>query len=151
MLVNSCVKLDERRIWKEKNFEAKVDQLPLVSAFVEEELEKLSCPLKIILKISIALEEIYVNIAQYGYENKGGEVTIGVGYYPEDGTVALTFIDGGIPFNPLKKEDPDITLSAEERNIGGLGIYMVKQISDAVFYENKDGENIFTMVKKIRE
>ncbi len=151
MLINSCVKLDNNRIWTEKTFEAAVDQLPVVSAFVEDELEQLGCPLKTILRMSIALEEVYVNIAQYGYDNKGGEVVIGVGFLPADGTVAITFIDGGIPFNPLEKEDPDITLPAEQRGIGGLGIFMTKQISDETFYEYKDGENILTLIKKIRD
>lgn len=150
MLVNRCAKLDNNRIWVEQTFEATVDLLPVVSAFIEEELEKLSCPMKVILKMAIAIEEVYVNIAHYGYDEKGGEVIVGVGFLPEDGTVAITFIDQGIPFNPLEKDDPDVTLPAEERGIGGLGIFMVKQISDDVFYENKDGENILTIIKKIK-
>ncbi|MCQ2529766.1 MAG: ATP-binding protein [Lachnospiraceae bacterium] len=151
MLVNACAELGDDRIWVEKQFDALVDHLPLVSAFVEDELEKLACPMKVTLKLAIALEEIYVNIAQYGYDNKGGDCLVGVGFNPEDGTVAVKFIDSGIPFNPLEKEDPDITLPAEERGIGGLGIFMVKQISDDVSYEYKDGENILTMIKKIRD
>ncbi len=150
MLVNCCAKLDNNRIWVEQSFGASVEMLPAVSAFIEEALENLSCPMKVILKMAIAIEEIYVNIVQYGYDNKGGEVVVGVGFLPEDGTVAITFIDQGIPFNPLEKDDPDVTLPAEKRRIGGLGIFMVKQIADDVLYENKDGENILTIIKKIK-
>ena len=64
-------------------------------------------------------------------------------------TVYVTFIDSGMPFDPLKKEDPDVTLPAEEREIGGLGIYMTKQAMDEVSYEYKDGQNILTLVKKL--
>ncbi|MCQ2511858.1 MAG: ATP-binding protein [Lachnospiraceae bacterium] len=151
MLVNACAEFGDGRVWVEKQFDALVDNFPFVSAFVEDELEKLACPMKVSLKLAIALEEIYVNIAQYGYENKGGDCLVGVGFNPKDGTVAVRFIDRGVPFNPLEKEDPDITLPAEERGIGGLGIFMVKQISDDVFYKYQDEENILTMIKKIRD
>ena len=126
--------------------EAKIDDIPAVTAFVEEELEKLGCSMKTVTQFSIAVDEIYSNIVKYAYENTTGPAKVEI--LAEDGTVSLRFTDEGVPYNPVKKEDPDITLSAEERKIGGLGIFMVKKTMDDMRYEYVGGQNILTITKK---
>lgn len=131
----------------EKIFEAKVDKLHDVLAFSDEELEKHNCNTKTQMTIAIMVEEVFVNIASYAYPGSVGQATIKIDF--EDNKVVYTFIDNGIPFNPLAKEDPDVSAKAEDRNIGGLGIYMVKKTMDEVSYDRKDGMNIFVMKKDI--
>ena len=101
------------------------------------------------MQIDIAVEELFVNIAHYAYNPEVGPVTIRVEVQKEPLAVTVTFIDHGVPYDPLAKEDPDITLSAEERQIGGLGIFMVKKSMDDIAYEYKDGQNILYIKKKI--
>lgn len=131
----------------EKIFPAALDRLDEVLAFTEEELEKLDCPMKATMQINVCVEEMFVNVAHYAYEGKEGTATLAVEPYA-DGGVSITLTDAGIPFDPLAKTDPDITLSADERAIGGLGIYMVKKSMDEVSYERRDDKNVFTMIKK---
>lgn len=128
---------------------ALTENLGQVLGFVETRLEELDCPMKIQTQIDIAVEEIYVNIANYAYQSETGQATICIETEEDSGIVIIRFIDSGIPFNPLERKDPDVTLSAEERNIGGLGIYMVKKSMDDVSYEYQDGHNILTIKKKI--
>lgn len=136
-----------RMSMRELDIEAKTENLDQVLAFVDEELEKYGCGMKTQMQIDIAVEEIFVNIAHYAYNPAVGKATIRIEV--TDGTVSLTFIDNGVPYDPLAKEDPDITLSAEERQIGGLGIFMVKKSMDDVKYEYKDGSNILTFSKDL--
>lgn len=128
-------------------FKADSHILHEVLAFVEAKLEEHNCALKTQMMISVVVEEIFVNIASYAYPNKEGDATITVDFNNDD--VFITFEDSGIVFNPLKREDPDITLSAEERDIGGLGIFMVKKTMDDVTYSREDGKNILTIKKGI--
>lgn len=123
------------------------DKLYEVQDFVNAELEENDCPMATQLLIEISLEELFVNISHYAYPEGNGWAEIHVGV--EDGVMELTLIDGGIPFDPLAKPDPDVTLLAEERQIGGLGIYMVKQKMDAMEYQRKDDKNILTIRKKL--
>ena len=129
---------------------ALIENLGQVLEFVEAKLEEMDCPMKVQAQIDIAVEEIYVNIAHYAYQSEPGRATICIETEEDSDLVVIRFIDSGIPFNPLEKKDPDITLSAEERSIGGLGIYMVKRSMDDVSYEYKDGQNVLTIKKKIR-
>ena len=133
----------------ELTLEAKVENLDEVLAFVDGQLEQLNCPLKTQMQIDVAVEELYVNIAHYAYTPNVGMATIRVDTLPDPLAVAITFIDRGIPYDPLKKPDPDVTLPAEDRQIGGLGIYMVKKSMDAIDYEYRDGQNILRIVKYI--
>jgi len=126
---------------------AKVENIDNVIDFVNEELERFDCPMKVIMQIDIAVEEIFVNIAHYAYASGEGEATITCAVEEEPLCVVVRFADRGMPYDPLSKEDPDITLSAEERDIGGLGVYMVKKSMDAVDYEFTDGQNILTIKK----
>ena len=123
------------------------DRLYEVQDFVNAELEENDCPMATQLLIEISLEELFVNISHYAYPEGNGWAEIHVGV--EDGVMELTLIDGGIPFDPLAKPDPDVTLMAEDRQIGGLGIYMVKQKMDAMEYERRDDKNILTIRKKL--
>ncbi len=134
---------------KELRLTATRDSLDQVNAFLEEELENLECPPKITMQLLVALEELYVNIASYAYAPATGEALIQLDYRDEDSMILLILNDWGKPFNPLEKEDPDVTLSAEERDIGGLGIYMVKKSMDLFTYERKDGKNIVTIGRKL--
>lgn len=129
--------------------EAKVDNLNEVLAFVDEKLEANDCPMKVQMQIDVAVEEIFVNIASYAYNPEIGPATIYCEVSEDPLEVTISFMDSGVPYDPLAKEDPDVTLSAEERQIGGLGIYMVKKSMDNVSYEYKDGQNIFTIKKSL--
>lgn len=133
----------------ELTLQATVDNLNQVLAFVEEKLEENQCSMRIIMQMQIAVEEIYVNIAKYAYNPKIGMATIRIEVGGEPLKVIIQFLDNGKPYNPLTKEDPDITLSAEERDIGGLGIFMVKKSVDDIMYEYKDGKNILTIKKNL--
>jgi len=133
----------------EKVFDAERDLLHDVLAFTEGELEKHDCNPKTLMMISIMVEEIDINIASYAYKGmEKGKAIISMDF--DGDTMWIQFVDTGAEFNPLAKEDPDITLAAEDRDIGGLGIYMVKQTMEDVKYERKDGKNIFSFRKNIR-
>ncbi len=129
--------------------DALVSNLDQVLAFVDGQLETMDCSMKAQMQIDVAVEEIYVNIANYAYAPETGKAYISVRPDPENASVTIEFRDNGIPFDPLAKADPDVTLSAEERKIGGLGIYMVKKSMDALEYSRKDGQNILTITKKL--
>ena len=124
---------------------AEVDKLQDVLDFTDALLEENSCPMKAMMHIDIALEELFVNIANYAYPESKGEALIRVRVTPE--YAEITLIDSGIPYDPLAKPDPDITLSAEKRKIGGLGIFMSKKLMDDIVYEYSDGKNILTIKK----
>ena len=127
--------------------DATVDNLSKVLAFIDEQLEANNCPMRVMLEIDVAAEEIFVNVASYAYTSGIGSVAIEVNFEEKPKAVAIRFIDSGIPYNPLEKEDPDVTLSAEKRGIGGLGVFMVKKSMDEVTYEYKDGKNHLTIRK----
>ena len=129
------------------NIDAEVNNLDKVLAFVDEKLESYGCSPKTQMQIDVAVEEIFVNIASYAYNPEVGPAVISVETQEDPLAVIITFMDGGVPYNPLEKPDPDVTLSAEERQIGGLGIYMVKKSMDNVTYKYEDGKNILTITK----
>jgi len=133
----------------ERTFDASDDKLHDVLGFVEEELEKHDVSMKDSMAISVAVEEIFVNIAHYAYEGKSGKAVVGMNF--DDTNVDIYIVDTGIPFNPLEMADPDITASADKRDIGGLGIYMVKKSMDSCHYERRNNENVFVMRKVIRK
>lgn len=134
----------------ELKIEARIENLDQVLTFIEKNLEAWDCSMKAQMQIAIAVEEIFVNIAHYAYAPAVGIVRIRLENPDNVDMVQITFTDKGIPYDPLAKEDPDVTLSAEERQIGGLGIYMVKKSMDAMFYEYKDKQNILQIRKKIK-
>lgn len=132
----------------EKRFEALGKNLEPVMGFLEENLESLDCPFKEEQQICIAVEELFVNIVSYAYPETAGPADLEIRELP-DRVIEIILRDGGVPFNPLELEDPDVTLKAEERKIGGLGIYMVKKSMDEVTYHYENGQNILTLRKKI--
>ena len=128
---------------KELTIEASVEHIAKVTSFVEEQLEECGCSPRAQMQIVIAIDELFGNIAHYAYHPGVGPVTVRVEVIEEPLAVVITFIDNGIPY------DPDISLSAEEREIGGLGIYMVKKSMDEISYEYRDGQNILRIKKNI--
>ena len=134
---------------KELTIAATVENIETVTDFVNEQLEALDCPMKAQIQIDIAIDELFGNIAHYAYNPDVGDATVRVEVTEEPLAVVITFIDKGVPYDPLAKDDPNITLSAEEREIGGLGILMVKKTMDDITYEYKDGQNILTIKKNI--
>ncbi|MBQ9890175.1 MAG: anti-sigma factor antagonist [Firmicutes bacterium] len=131
----------------ELDVEAEDANIPAVLAFLDRRLEEAGCPMKLQMQIDLAVEEIFVNIAHYAYAPGKGRVKVNCDVFDDPRYVQIRFTDSGIPYDPLEHEDPDVTLSAEERQIGGLGIYLVKQAMDDVQYEYKDGQNILTLKK----
>lgn len=134
---------------KELTLAATVENIETVTEFVNAQLELMDCPIKAQMQIDIAIDELFGNIAHYAYNTEVGSATVRVEVSEAPLAVIITFIDNGVPYDPLGKDDPDITLSAEEREIGGLGIYMVKKSMDEITYEYKDGQNILKIKKNI--
>ena len=132
-----------------RTFSAKLEALSDILGFVDEMLEKYECPMKIQTAVCVAIEEIFVNVARYAYENGSGEVELAIDFDEQSRAITFRMADSGIPFNPLNKLDPDITLPAEEREIGGLGIFITKKTMDSIEYAYENGKNILTMIKKI--
>ena len=134
---------------KELTIAATVESIETVTDFVNEQLEAYDCPMKILMQINIAIDELFSNIAHYAYKGEIGQATVRVDALETPRSVVITFIDRGVPYDPLAKADPDTTLSAEERAIGGLGIFMVKKSMDDVSYEYRNGQNILTIKKRL--
>ena len=129
--------------------EAKIEIVDKVTEFVNEVLEEKYCPLKVQMQLDVAIDEIFGNIAYYAYGKGSGNATIQIEMEDNPPKITLTFIDQGIPYNPLENKDPDITLDIEDREIGGLGIFLVKKTMDELSYEYADGQNILTMKKEL--
>lgn len=128
--------------------EARMDRLEEVLALLDSVLEGVGCPLKTQMQMDVAVEELYVNIAHYAYAPATGPAIVRVDV--EDGaTVTVTFIDQGMPYDPLAKPDPDVTLSAEKRQIGGLGIYIAKKTMDDMVYRREGDSNVLTIRKRL--
>ena len=135
---------------KEITIAATVENIDVVTDFVNEQLESCDCPIKAQMQIDIAIDELFSNIAHYAYNPETGDATVRVEVVEDPMAVVITFIDKGIPYDPLKKADPNTALSAEEREIGGLGIFMVKKTMDDITYEYKDGQNILKIKKNLK-
>ena len=134
---------------KELVIEADRNNLLKVQSFIDEHLEEAGCPMLTQIAIDVAVEEIFVNIASYAYDQEIGVVLVQVELLKDPLSVEITFIDNGKQYNPLAKPDPDITLSAKQRKKGGLGIFMVKNSMDDMSYEYRDGKNILTIKKNL--
>lgn len=132
---------------KELTVEAIVVQIETVTEFVNAELEKLDCPMKARIQLDIAIDEIVSNIAYYAYGEKTGTVTVRIEALQEENGVQLMFLDSGVPYDPLTRQDPDISAEIEERKEGGLGIFLVRKTMDDMKYEYKDGQNCLTIRK----
>lgn len=134
---------------KELTLAATLDNIPAVTAFIDAQLEALGCPMKAQMQIDMAIDELLGNIAHYAYPNGTGDATVRFDFDEDTRTASITFVDGGVPFNPLEKNDPDVTISAEEREVGGLGIFIVKRTMDSVHYRYENGRNMLTIQKRL--
>ena len=130
-------------------FPATLENIEAATDFLNGILESAGCPMRTQMKLAVALDELMSNVARYAYAPGTGDVTVSVEVLEEPKRAVITLTDSGVPYDPLQKEDPDVTLSAEERGIGGLGIYIVKQSMDGMTYEYRDGQNVLTIVKNI--
>lgn len=134
---------------KELTIKASVDNIQAVTDFICEELEQLNCPAKAQTQIAIAIDELFGNIARYAYSPEIGQATVRLEVENDPLSVIITFIDHGKPFNPLEQAQPDISASAEDRPIGGLGIFLVRKTMNMVEYEYQDGHNILRIKKNL--
>ena len=120
-----------------------------VQAFLEQKLEQQDCSPGLQMQLSLVAEEIFVNIAHYAYPEGEGSAVVGVEISGQPPVLTLRFVDRGVPFDPLARPEADITLSAQERPIGGLGIFLTRKIMDEVVYSYEAGQNILTLRKKL--
>ena len=128
---------------------ATVENIGKITAFVEGRMEEKDCPLKQIMQVSMAVDEVMANVAMYAYAPGTGDVTVAVDFDDGSRTVSITFIDRGVAFDPLAQEDPAVTLPAEQRKIGGLGIFLVKKTMDDVAYRREGDKNVLCIKKKV--
>lgn len=135
---------------KEWSFPARTDSIPELTALIDTELEAVSCPLKNRMQLDVITDEVFSNICRYAYGSGAGDASVCFRFDGEKNEVSLTFRDRGIPYDPLESPEPDVTLSAEEREIGGLGIFLVKQLADGVRYERDGDTNVLTVTKKLQ-
>lgn len=134
---------------KELTVDATLENIEAITEFVDSQLEDMGCPLKIQTQFDIAIDEIVSNIANYAYSPEVGQVSVRIEVTEKPLSVVISFMDGGMPFDPLAEADPDISLPVEERKIGGLGIYLVKKSMDDISYEYKEGKNILSIRKNL--
>jgi anti-sigma regulatory factor (Ser/Thr protein kinase) len=140
----------EEHVVKELTIEAKIDNIGIVTDFLDETLDAIGCPMKAHMQIAVALDELFTNISHYSYAPSTGKATIRIEPDKDNSSVTITLIDSGIPFNPLSRAEPDITLPAEEREIGGLGIFLVRKTMDDLSYEYSNKQNIVRLKKVLR-
>ena len=133
---------------KEMTVSAVPQNTEKVTEFVNAQLDAADCPKKIKAKIDVAIDEIFANISSYAYAPATGLATVKFALEDDPRTAVITFIDRGKPYDPLKAENPDITLSADEREEGGLGVFIVKNTMDDVNYGYVDGQNVLTIRKQ---
>lgn len=131
----------------ELKLEATIEKLPEVTEFVTASLEERDCSMKVVMQMELVIEEIFVNVASYAYAPETGLVTIQKSFDEEPRALNLAFIDSGKPYNPLEHKDPDTSLGVDEREVGGLGIFLIKKNVDEINYERKDGQNILSIKK----
>ena len=134
---------------RELTVEATTENLSQVTAFIDELLEQADCPVKTRMQIELAAEEIFVNIAHYAYAPEKGDATVRVELTEEPRSARITFIDRGKPYDPLAAADPDVSVPAADRRIGGLGVFLVKKTMDDVRYAYRDAQNILTVQKTL--
>jgi anti-sigma regulatory factor (Ser/Thr protein kinase) len=129
--------------------EAKKENLNMMIDFIVDKYSEKVTGKKAIHKMRLVSEEALINVIDYAYPDKNGELEIRYEYNKEDDFIEIRIIDEGKPFNPLEHDKPDLDTAVEDREIGGLGIFMIKQIMDKVIYERKDQQNILTLIKHI--
>ncbi len=136
-------------LMKRLSVAARSDQLDAVLRFIERELSDVGCPAKARMRLSLAAEEAFINIARYAYTPEEGDADISLFVSGDPPVATLVFSDGGKPYNPLDRPDPDITRPAGDREIGGLGVYMLKKNVDEAHYRYQGGKNVLTLTKTL--
>lgn len=144
-----AIRYKGQNAWTIRFEEADIAQIPEITEKAEEELERIGCSQKTIIQMSIAIDEIYSNIVKYAYPQKKGPAELSIRLNADRTSVQMTFRDFGLPYNPLTSIEPDITLSARDRKIGGLGIHIVRKTMDEVLYRYEKDMNIFTLKKNL--
>ena len=134
---------------KEMTVAARLENIEVVTAFIDAFLEDADCPVKTQMQIDVAVDEVMSNIVHYAYPDGEGMVTVSI--EEKENTVQIFFRDSGSPYDPLTAKAPDLSLSAEDRPIGGLGIHMVKKMMDAVSYRYENGQNMLTLQKMLQK
>ena len=134
---------------KELVLEATVENLSVVNAFIDELLASVEYSLKKRFQLDLVVEEIFVNIANYAYGEGTGQAVLRFSLQQDPPKMKIVFMDEGVAYDPLAKDEPDVTLPMEERNIGGPGIFLVKKNVEDIQYERKDGKNILTIYKDL--
>ena len=129
---------------------AAIENIPTAIGFLDKALAAAGCPFRAQMQLDVALDELMSNVARYAYAPRTGEITIEVEILEDPRRVVLTLSDSGVPYDPLQKEDPDVTLSAEARGDGGLGIFIVKKTMDVMSYAFKNGRNVVSLEKILR-
>jgi anti-sigma regulatory factor (Ser/Thr protein kinase) len=128
---------------------AKIENLNKVFDFLDAQLSSLAYNMKAKLQLELSIEEAYVNISKYAYTSDKGEVEILSSVDEDPLQITVQFVDSGIPYNPLKTEDPDLCTDTEEKELGGLGIFLIKKNVDNIKYKYHNGKNILTLQKKL--
>lgn len=134
---------------KEITLQARIEKIPEATAFIDGELEALGCGLKAQMQIDVAMDELFGNIARYAYGENEGKVTIRFHFEEDTRQAVITLTDRGVPFDPTAALTPDVNIPAEERQVGGLGIFLVRKTMDDMAYEYRAGQNVLTIRKKI--
>ena len=128
---------------------AVIENIDTATDFINDILENAGCSMRTQMQMDVALDELMSNVARYAYAPEEGDITVSLEILNDPLRAVLTLSDHGVPYVPLKKDDPDVTLTAEERQIGGLGIFIVKKSMDEMTYSYEDGQNIVTIVKHL--
>ena len=149
MADNKLPKLNKAALPVTISSDAVPENFAAVQDKVRDLLASFPCSMRTLLELDMIVEEIFINIANYAYENHNGVVRIDLTLNEDDRSLEMTFRDSGVPYDPLKKKSPDLSSPAEQRAIGGLGIYLVQKYSDSISYLYKDGENRLTIRKKL--
>lgn len=131
---------------KELTLDAKFESIETLTSFVEEFLGSCGGSMKAVTQICVSLDEVVSNIVKF---SRAESFSVKVALEQDSLVASITFIDNGIPYDPLKKADPDTTLSVEERNVGGLGIFLVKRMMDDVCYSREGDRNVLVLKKHL--
>ncbi len=124
---------------------AKRDAFVILKEWLSNIAEEIALSVKVKKQVLIVADEIFTNIALYGYPKTEGDAKVVMTFDAVTAEMTLTFIDSGVAFNPLDAPEPDVTIPLAERPIGGLGMFMVKKMTDRITYERRDGQNILTL------
>jgi anti-sigma regulatory factor (Ser/Thr protein kinase) len=133
-----------------RTFAGELDQIHAVYEFISETVRRMALPADGIPTLEMVTDEIFNNIVTYAYrDGDGGDKWVTVEIASEDGTIRMTFIDEGAPFDPSSAPSPDISLSSDTREFGGLGIHIVRSVTDSMTYSRENGRNVLTVRKKL--